>query len=50
MDLLLTLFIDPAAWMALLSLVMGILLYTTSITRLEMKRFRYLDTPRSPPA
>ena len=36
--------------MALLSLVMGILLYTTSITRLEMKRFRYLDTPRSPPA
>ena len=36
--------------MALLSLVMGVLLYTTSITRLEMKRFRYLDTPRSPPA
>lgn len=36
--------------MALLSLVMGILLYTTSITRLEMKRFRYLDIPRSPPA
>ena len=33
-----------------LSLVMGVLLYTTSITRLEMKRFRYLDTPRSPPA
>ena len=36
--------------MALLSVVMGTLLYTTSITRLEMKRFRYLDTRRAPPA
>ena len=35
--------------MALVSLIMGTLLYTTSVARLEMKRFRYLDTPRSPP-
>jgi len=34
--------------MALVSLIMGTLLYTTSVARLEMKRFRYLDTPRSP--
>jgi len=35
--------------MALISLVMGTLLYTTSISRLEAKRFKYLDTPKSRP-
>lgn len=33
--------------MALISIIMGSLLYTTSISRLEAKRFQYLDTPRT---
>lgn len=35
--------------MALISLIMGTLLYTTSISRLEAKRFKYLETPKSGP-
>lgn len=33
--------------MALISLIMGTLLYTQSISRLEVKRFKYMETPRS---
>jgi len=33
--------------MALISLIMGTLLYTTSVSRLEAKRFRYLEISRS---
>jgi len=35
--------------MALISLIMGTLLYTTSISRLEAKRFQYLNVSRSFP-
>ncbi len=35
--------------MALISIIMGTLLYTTSISRLEAKRFQYLDTAKTTP-
>jgi len=35
--------------MALISIIMGTLLYTTSISRLEAKRFQYLDTAKTAP-
>lgn len=35
--------------MALISLIMGTLLYTTSISRLEAKRFQYLDISKPDP-
>jgi glycosyltransferase involved in cell wall biosynthesis len=35
--------------MALISIIMGTLLYTTSISRLEAKRFQYLNTAKTTP-